>query len=111
MSDAPPIIDESAPANDAVPAAAFGIRGQTQFGDIRRRLSWSPTFGHKPTHGGEENGGSGVGASRLGAEPISTTVGRSGSLPDDAGNRRLRKPDTVFAYPLANRHRNPDQCR
>ena len=38
MSDAPPIIDQSAPAKDAVPAAAFGIRGQTQFGDIRRRF-------------------------------------------------------------------------
>jgi ABC-type dipeptide/oligopeptide/nickel transport system permease subunit len=38
VSDAPPIIDEAAPAKDAVPAAAFGIRGQTQFGDIRRRF-------------------------------------------------------------------------
>jgi peptide/nickel transport system permease protein len=38
VSDAPPIIDESAPNKDAVPAAAFGIRGQTQFGDIRRRF-------------------------------------------------------------------------
>ena len=38
MTDAPPIIDESAPNRDAVPAAAFGIRGQTQFGDIRRRF-------------------------------------------------------------------------
>jgi len=37
-TDAPPIIDESAPNRDAVPAAAFGIRGQTQFGDIRRRF-------------------------------------------------------------------------
>ena len=26
------------PPKDAVPAAAFGIRGQTQFGDIRRRF-------------------------------------------------------------------------
>jgi ABC-type dipeptide/oligopeptide/nickel transport system permease subunit len=38
VSDAPPIIDEAAPDRDAVPAAAFGIRGQTQFGDIRRRF-------------------------------------------------------------------------
>jgi peptide/nickel transport system permease protein len=38
VTDAPPIIDEAAPARDAVPAAAFGIRGQTQFGDIRRRF-------------------------------------------------------------------------
>ena len=38
MSDAPPIIDEAAPAKDAVPAAAYGIRGQTQFGDIGRRF-------------------------------------------------------------------------
>jgi peptide/nickel transport system permease protein len=38
MSDAPPIIDQAAPAKDAVPAAAYGIRGQTQFGDIRRRF-------------------------------------------------------------------------
>ena len=38
MTDAPPIIDEAAPKRDAVPAAAFGIRGQTQFGDIRRRF-------------------------------------------------------------------------
>ncbi|HEV7863148.1 MAG TPA: ABC transporter permease [Acidimicrobiia bacterium] len=38
MSDAPPIIDSAAPAKDAVPAAALGIRGQTQFGDIRRRF-------------------------------------------------------------------------
>jgi peptide/nickel transport system permease protein len=38
VSDAPPIIDQSAPAKDAVPAAAYGIRGQTQFGDIRRRF-------------------------------------------------------------------------
>jgi ABC-type dipeptide/oligopeptide/nickel transport system permease subunit len=38
VSDAPPIIDEAAPAKDAVPAAALGIRGQTQFGDIRRRF-------------------------------------------------------------------------
>jgi ABC-type dipeptide/oligopeptide/nickel transport system permease subunit len=41
VSDAPPIIDESAPGRDAVPAAAFGIRttgSQTQFGDIRRRF-------------------------------------------------------------------------
>jgi peptide/nickel transport system permease protein len=38
VSDAPPIIDEAAPAKDAVPAAAYGIRGQTQFGDIRRRF-------------------------------------------------------------------------
>jgi peptide/nickel transport system permease protein len=38
MTDAPPIIDESAPKRDDVPAAAFGIRGQTQFGDIRRRF-------------------------------------------------------------------------
>ncbi|MEW6473723.1 MAG: ABC transporter permease [Actinomycetota bacterium] len=36
MTDAPPTIDEAAPARDAVPAAAFGIRGQTQLGDIRR---------------------------------------------------------------------------
>jgi ABC-type dipeptide/oligopeptide/nickel transport system permease subunit len=38
VSDAPPIINEAAPAKDAVPAAALGIRGQTQFGDIRRRF-------------------------------------------------------------------------
>jgi peptide/nickel transport system permease protein len=38
VSDAPPIIDEAAPPKDAVPAAAFGIRGQTQFGDIGRRF-------------------------------------------------------------------------
>jgi ABC-type dipeptide/oligopeptide/nickel transport system permease subunit len=38
VSDAPPIIDQAAPAKDAVPAAAYGIRGQTQFGDIRRRF-------------------------------------------------------------------------
>jgi peptide/nickel transport system permease protein len=41
MSDGPPIIDEAAPAKDAVPAAALGIRAtatQTQFGDIRRRF-------------------------------------------------------------------------
>jgi ABC-type dipeptide/oligopeptide/nickel transport system permease subunit len=38
VSDAPPIIDQAAPAKDAVPAAALGIRGQTQFGDIRRRF-------------------------------------------------------------------------
>jgi peptide/nickel transport system permease protein len=38
VTDAPPIIDEAAPGKDAVPAAAFGIRGQTQFGDIRRRF-------------------------------------------------------------------------
>jgi ABC-type dipeptide/oligopeptide/nickel transport system permease subunit len=38
VSDAPPIIDEAAPQKDAVPAAALGIRGQTQFGDIRRRF-------------------------------------------------------------------------
>jgi peptide/nickel transport system permease protein len=41
VSDAPPIIDESAPGRDNVPAAAFGIRttaSQTQFGDIRRRF-------------------------------------------------------------------------
>jgi peptide/nickel transport system permease protein len=36
--DAPPIINQAAPAKDAVPAAALGIRGQTQFGDIRRRF-------------------------------------------------------------------------
>jgi ABC-type dipeptide/oligopeptide/nickel transport system permease subunit len=38
VSDAPPIIDQAAPAKDAVPAAAYGIRGQTQFGNIRRRF-------------------------------------------------------------------------
>jgi peptide/nickel transport system permease protein len=41
VSDARPIIDEAAPAKDAVPAAALGIRvtaTQTQFGDIRRRF-------------------------------------------------------------------------
>jgi ABC-type dipeptide/oligopeptide/nickel transport system permease subunit len=38
VADTAPIIDEAAPAKDAVPAAAFGIRGQTQFGDIRRRF-------------------------------------------------------------------------
>lgn len=41
MSDAPPIIDESAPDRDAVPAAAFGISAtatQSQFRDIRRRF-------------------------------------------------------------------------
>ena len=38
MTDAPPVIDEAAPGRDSVPAAAFGIRGQTQFGDIRRRF-------------------------------------------------------------------------
>ncbi len=41
MSDAPPTIDESAPAKDAVPAAAFGISAtatRSQFGDIRRRF-------------------------------------------------------------------------
>jgi peptide/nickel transport system permease protein len=38
VTDAPPIIDEAAPNRDAVPAAAYGIRGQTQFGDIRRRF-------------------------------------------------------------------------
>jgi ABC-type dipeptide/oligopeptide/nickel transport system permease subunit len=43
MTDTPPVIDPAstppgAPAKDAVPAAALGIRGQTQFGDIRRRF-------------------------------------------------------------------------
>jgi peptide/nickel transport system permease protein len=38
VTDTAPIIDESAPGKDAVPAAAYGIRGQTQFGDIRRRF-------------------------------------------------------------------------
>src|SRR5205807_10317271 len=43
MTDTPPIIDPGStsagvPPKDAVPAAAFGIRGQTQFGDIRRRF-------------------------------------------------------------------------
>ena len=41
MSDATPIIDESAPAKDAVPAAAFGISAaatRSQFSDIRRRF-------------------------------------------------------------------------
>ena len=41
MSDAPPTIDESAPAKDAVPAAAFGISAtatRSQFSDIRRRF-------------------------------------------------------------------------
>jgi peptide/nickel transport system permease protein len=38
VTDAPPIIDEAAPDRDAVPAAALGIRGQTQFGNIRRRF-------------------------------------------------------------------------
>jgi len=38
MTDTPPVIDEAAPPKDAVPAAALGIRGQTQFGDIRRRF-------------------------------------------------------------------------
>jgi peptide/nickel transport system permease protein len=37
-TDTPPVIDEAAPPRDAIPAAAFGIRGQTQFGDIRRRF-------------------------------------------------------------------------
>ena len=37
-ADTPPVIDEAAPAKDAVPAAALGIRGQTQFGDIRKRF-------------------------------------------------------------------------
>jgi peptide/nickel transport system permease protein len=38
VTDTTPIIDESAPGKDAVVAAAYGIRGQTQFGDIRRRF-------------------------------------------------------------------------
>jgi len=38
MTDTPPVINEAAPPKDAVPAAALGIRGQTQFGDIRRRF-------------------------------------------------------------------------
>ncbi len=38
MTDVPPVIDQAAPPKDAVPAAALGIRGQTQFGDIRRRF-------------------------------------------------------------------------
>jgi ABC-type dipeptide/oligopeptide/nickel transport system permease subunit len=41
VSDAPPTIDESAPAKDAVPAAAFGISAagtRSQFSDIRRRF-------------------------------------------------------------------------
>jgi ABC-type dipeptide/oligopeptide/nickel transport system permease subunit len=39
MTDAAPHpVDESAPAKDAVPAAAFGISRQSQFGDIRRRF-------------------------------------------------------------------------
>jgi ABC-type dipeptide/oligopeptide/nickel transport system permease subunit len=41
VSDASPIVDESAPGKDNVPAAAFGIRTtatQSQFGDIRRRF-------------------------------------------------------------------------
>ena len=41
MSDTPPTIDESAPAKDAVPAAAFGISAtatRSQFSDIRRRF-------------------------------------------------------------------------
>ena len=43
MTDTPPLIDPAsplsgAPPKDAVPAAALGIRGQTQFGDIRKRF-------------------------------------------------------------------------
>jgi peptide/nickel transport system permease protein len=38
VTDAPPIIDESAPDRDSIPAAAFGISGHSQFGDIRRRF-------------------------------------------------------------------------
>ena len=38
MTDAPPTINEAAPPKDAVPAAAFGIRGQTQLGGIWRRF-------------------------------------------------------------------------
>jgi peptide/nickel transport system permease protein len=39
MTDvAPRHVEEPLPQKDAVPAAAFGIRQQTQFGDIRRRF-------------------------------------------------------------------------
>jgi len=38
MTEVQPSVDQPTPVRDTVPAAALGIRRQTQFGDIRRRF-------------------------------------------------------------------------